>query len=184
METNQKPRNNLQARLFKARDKRINDMKTSKSSLSEEQRLCPHDYRTANAQSVPLKEYRSPKISDELKAQYPGSPVICTRCETIYECNNIAPDKVQEMHYLYQSMLEQIKHLSPNLPDSEIDAILQCYDALEVLKHLENYYIDMVNKLADNDGGKKKKYNNGGGKAERTQRAYGITPGMYGGRKY
>lgn len=151
-------------------------IKASRRNLSrimeERKRTCNHKPNN-HGQVISIHDS---KINVPGKKDLPDSTVICTRCEKYFESGSYSGAEIDSGLYMFTSMAEQVK-LNANLSDEDKATLEEYYDALDKVAGFTNYYLNMVEKLA-----------NGGGKNKNRPRAtkghIGVSTNMFGGRGY
>lgn len=116
------------------------------------------------------------KINVPNKKEMPESTVICTRCEKYFESSSYTPDETDSGLYMFASMAEQVK-LNANLSEEDWEQLEAYYEALDTVSHFTTYYHNMVEKLSNGDGNRKK--------SNRSSKGHmGISSNMFSGRGF
>ena len=70
--------------------------------------------------------------------------VMCEECGAIFDTKFIATDKFEEMLFLQESMLHQIKLLSAYSPEEYERIMTDCFMAIETLRKANEFYNDII----------------------------------------
>lgn len=138
----------------------------------QRKRDCKHK-PSDNAHLIGIRES---KANIPNKKDLPDSTVVCTKCEKYFESSSYTPDEIESGLYMFCSIPEQIK-LNAQLSKEDESMIEEYYAALDTITNVCNFYNNMVEKLANGGGNKKR--------ANRSNKGHmGINSGMFSGRQF
>ena len=123
-------------------------------SQQQEREDCTHTPED-DAKTIPIRDYRKYVPG---KNEFPDTTYICDRCGAIFDGNLFTAEESKATLFSLLSRFEQIKVLA-KLSDKDREFLDQAYAAYHTVEQVVKFYDDVVNKLGDNNGGRKKNRN-------------------------
>lgn len=104
-----------------------------------------------------------------------GTIVVCEDCGAVFDTELFKPDKLEEILFIQESVLHQMKMLFKFDADEYEIITNDCFNAIETLRAANRFYNNAVRDLKDNNSRK----NNGGGSRNTSKGGIGINRSMF-----